>query len=198
MQNLVQRDVLLQDTLGILKDNSSYIKELNSSLSFPFVQDDYEISINLKKLDNFFNINYIFNSRTNFNSNIEFQEALQEQENSYEVSGLSMFEDMLFYVLNPKDNISGFNINVKNIALGKIHNLNHLKQLMKYYVNLTNNANIEKIPWQDFVFFADKEIKKGTNLFYIDIQYKVKQQSKKITFVYNISTNKMVKGTLNQ
>jgi hypothetical protein len=193
---LVQRDVFLDDLSGILASRSKEIKELivdgNLTALPPISLENGHIQITPTSLKEHININYFFSQRQRYENNETVVNLFLQKEREYEVVDIGLFAEFLMYILKNNNEASTFNLDKKNVVKGYIYNFAHFEQLLEYYVLQTQDENIKKINWRDFIYFGSKQGDNAQNWLSVKVNYKLGKIIGFIEFLYDLEAKKVL------
>lgn len=143
------------------KINEKNIKYIFTSFLISSNDGNFRALITIIPLTNRVNINEVYKNRY-------AKKYLQNILEYYQVLDPVFFENLLFDSIDTDKNerIGGSEIVLENpfFKQGKIYNYTHLKQILDYYANFTNDKNIYKIPWFKLFVFEKENFPIDCNL----------------------------------
>ncbi len=165
IENINRFNVLFSDIVAILDKKVKQIKsslDLDSFLGlYPPIIDpkgSVAMQILIEPQVNKININNLF-----YKQKVDFvtKAFLQKVFLQYEVSDGDYFIRLLLDTLDYDESERGANseIVLKNpdFINGKIENKKHFDKILDYYVLVTKDENIKKVPWDKLIFFGERD-----------------------------------------
>ncbi|WP_456480671.1 hypothetical protein [Nautilia sp.] len=159
---IAQNSVLIKDTLTALSEitediNSS--KKLDGIFTTFFISDEkgeFRAVYTITPLFNKIDINaFLQNGKINKNINFFLDNVLEY----YEIQNPALFKDLLLDTIDTdkteREGYSEIILNDPFFQNGKIYNFKHFELIEKYYVKITDDKNIYKVPWKKLIFFSD-------------------------------------------
>ncbi len=167
IERIERFNVLFSDIVAILNKKVKLIKDsldLDMFLGVypPFVDPKGKVSMQIvmEPKVNRININnLLYKRKVDFVTKAFLQKVLLR----YEVSDEDYFIRLLLDTLDYDESERGANTEIvlkeSSFINGKIENKKHFDKILDYYVSVTNDENIKKIPWDKLIFFGDRDKK---------------------------------------
>ncbi len=156
-KDISQNSILIENVKSVLDEiskdvNGSDIKNLFHTFPISSKDGNFRALITIKPVFNRVDINEI-------SKNKYALKYLENILNYYQVGDPVLFEDLLLDTidLDKKERVGGSEIILQKpfFRQGKIYNYKHFKEILDYYVKLTNDKSVYKIPWQKFFIFGN-------------------------------------------
>ena len=167
IERIERFNVLFSDIVAILNKKVKHIKDSLDLDMFlgaypPFIDPKGKVSMQIviEPKVNRININnLLYKGRVDFVTKAFLQKVLLR----YEVSDEDYFIRLLLDTLDYDESERGANTEIvlknSNFINGKIENKKHFDKILDYYVSVTNDENIKKIPWERLIFFGERDKK---------------------------------------
>jgi len=167
LENRNRFNVLFMDIVSILNKK---VKDINSSDnldeflgSYPPLYDKkskLSISIEIEPKLGKLNINNLY-----YKHKVDFamKAFLQKVFLRYEIADGDLFERLLLDTIDNDEEERGASTEIVlkdyNFKNGKIENKKHFDKIVDYYIEITHDENIKKVPWDDLIFFGERDKK---------------------------------------
>jgi len=156
-KSISQNSILIKDIKSVLdnisKDiNGSDIKNIFQTFPISSKDGNFRALITIKPLFDRVDINEI-------NKNKYVKKYLESILEYYQTADPVLFESIVLDTidLDTKERVGGSEIvlNKPFFKQGRIYNYTHFKEILDYYVKLTNDKSVYKIPWQKLFIFGN-------------------------------------------
>jgi len=166
-QFIIQSNVFFRDLKGILKNNVSDInssEELEFLVNYPIQIDnednDISISITFSSDSSKVNINQILDANQTIKQH--YVESLDFALASFNVIDRAFFTALILDTIDTdeEERIFGSEIVLQEqfFKNGKIENFDHFDQIVNYYKQTREDAQIDKVPWTQIIAFNGNKI----------------------------------------
>lgn len=166
-QFIIQSNVFFRDLKGILKNNVSDInssEELEFLVNYPIQIDnednDISISITFSSDGSKVNINQILDA--NQTTRQHYVESLDFALANFNVIDRAFFTALILDTIDTdeEERIFGSEIVLQEqfFKNGKIENFDHFEQIVNYYKQTREDAQIDKVPWVQIIAFNGDKI----------------------------------------
>ena len=161
-KNISQNSILIKDISFILKNisddiNASDVKKLYQTFPISSSNGDFRAVIKIRPLLDKVDINAYKNKTKKKYIDMFLNNILE----FYQIKDPVLFKSLILDTLDTDniERVGGSEIKLQNpfFKNGRIYNFKHFKQILDYYVKMTDDKEIYNIPWKDLIWFGNGE-----------------------------------------